>query len=196
MPLISRTDVDTAKRAAKAMSDLATGWGAASDATTVATFLEAAATNAPLFSAFCDEWGMGNVWHPAQLKDFIESRLGANAETKTWIASGSPLGLRLQSLSAAPDQQLDPARVGTELQSFATGWYDNCVLQFLLQQLPPIFDDPFAFAAMAAKAGRSFKVNEGPEQAKSAIRARVASTIAEGADAATTKLLTKLAAAL
>lgn len=197
MPTISRSDLTAAKQAGKAMQDMALGWGAASDAKTVATFLETASTNAPLFHAFCDEFGKKDIWHPAQLKEFIEKRLGSGDIAKEWVGAGSPLGVRLAALTTKPDPDLDPAKVGTELTNFATGWFNNDVLALLLKQLPAVLKDPFAFEAMAAKAGNTFHVDQGPAAATEAVKKRIASTLKDdGPDAATTKLLKKLQAAL
>ena len=115
---------------------------------------------------------------------------------KVWAAESSPLGVRLAALTSKPDKDLNPATVGKELNNFATGWFNNEVLVLLLNQLPAVLKDPFAFEAMAAKADGAFQVDEGAAVATEAIRKRVASTLKDGPDAATTKLLTKLQDAL
>jgi hypothetical protein len=196
MPTINRSDLNAAKQAGKAMQDLALGWGGAAEAKTVAKFLETATTDAPAFHAFCDAFGKSDVWHPAQLKEFIESRFAKHDGAKEWLGSGSPLGVRLQTLTTKPEKDLDPVKVGKELNNFATGWFNNEVLVLLLNQLPAVLKDPFAFEAMAPHADRSFKVEEGAAAATDAIKKRIASTLKEKPDAATTKLLTKLQTAL
>ncbi len=183
-PTLPRNQIDDAKRAAKAMENIATGWGDDADVTKVESFLVKATANPALFSAFADEFrGGAKVWHPSEIAALLQ---------KNQTGAASPTTTRLMAMTAPPD--LDPTKVGGAMKNLATGWYSNDELALMLKQLPGVLADPFAFEAMkSAMGGRGLKVDDGP----AAVAAAVIAICNDGeGDAATLKLKRLLAAAL
>ncbi|MDP2341495.1 MAG: hypothetical protein Q8O67_11075 [Deltaproteobacteria bacterium] len=180
---LPRNQIDDAKRAAKAMENIATGWGDAADVTRVESFLVNAAASPALFHAFADEFRGGDkVWHPAEVAALLhKNQPGA-----------SPTATRLAAMKAPAD--VEPRKVGNELKNLASGWYSSNELALMFKQLPAVLADPFAFEAMKnAMGGKSLHVDNGP----AAVAAAVIAICKDGeGDAATLKLKRLLAAAL
>ncbi|MDP2345748.1 MAG: hypothetical protein Q8O67_32695 [Deltaproteobacteria bacterium] len=108
-PTLPRNQIDDAKRAAKAMENIAAGWGDAADVTRVESFLVNAGSSPALFNAFADEFRGGDkVWHPAEVAALLrKSQPGA-----------SPTATRLTAMKAPAD--IEPRKVGTELKNLAS----------------------------------------------------------------------------
>ena len=198
MPTLSRADLSLAASAARAASNLITGWGGKDDAAKVASFLAEVDEKPALYAAFRDEFRGGkDAWHPALLRARLEEGFETPAQAQELLGSGTPLGTRLAQLSqrAAPD--VDPDKLGTTLKGFVTGWFASAELQLLIQQLPAALDDAFAFAATHKAAGSALRDDDTPAALRARVKQSVSYELEEGGrDAAQNKLLKMLAARL
>lgn len=173
--------------AARAYTNLLTGWGNASDAEKLGKFL--AGADADVFAAFAAKLGGSKpAWHPGHIK-------AAFAEKAALQKFAAPIAATLAALPAAP-AGLDPAATGTDLKNFATGWYTASEISRLVVALPAVLDDAFAFAAAVPNARHTVDVDKGAVAARAAAKKVATRELASRTDPTEKQLLQELINAL
>lgn len=172
--------------AARAYTNLLTGWGGDSDVAKVGKFVVNA--DPDVYAAFAAKViGKKAAWHPGH----IRAAFTENASLKQFAPAMAAL---LATVPEAP-AGLDPARTGTDLKNFATGWYTADEISRLVSDLPGVLADPFAFAAVIENARHSVDVDKGAEAARAAVK-KVATREMASRSPAEQKLLQQLIDAL